>query len=91
MNSDVVIPLNVYQTWKTKNLQPKMLECVESLRKDNPEFTFHLFDDDDCREFIRNNYDNDVHNLTIYIPFLFVEVYNNNGSEYFYQGRINLT
>lgn len=55
-----IIPLDVYQTWHDKNLPEKMKECVENMKKNNPEFTFHLFDDNECREFIKNNFDNDV-------------------------------
>jgi mannosyltransferase OCH1-like enzyme len=39
-----------------------MRECVNSLIKDNPEFNHHLYDDDDCREFIKNNFNDDVLN-----------------------------
>ncbi len=55
-----VIPLDIYQTWHTKDLPPKMRECVEKLKKANPEFTHHLYDENDCREFIKNNFDSDV-------------------------------
>jgi hypothetical protein len=59
---NAVIPLHIYQTWHTKNLPPKMRECVDKLKRDNPEFTHHLYDDADCREFIRDNFDPDVLN-----------------------------
>ena len=52
----VEIPRHLYQTWHTKRLPPKMRECVESLCADNPEFEHHLFDDTDCRDFIKNHY-----------------------------------
>ena len=57
-----IIPLNIFQTWSTKNLPPKMKERVEILKKQNPRFTHHLFDDNDCREFIKNNFDSEVLN-----------------------------
>ncbi len=60
INKKAVIPLDIYQTWHTKDLPPKMRECVEKLKKANPEFTHHLYDDNDCREFIKNNFDSDV-------------------------------
>ncbi len=28
-----VIPLHIYQTWHTKNLPPKMSECVNNIKK----------------------------------------------------------
>ena len=54
------IPLDIYQTWKTKNLPPKMRECVENLKKKNPEFTHHLYDDEDCYKFIQKNFEPEV-------------------------------
>ena len=47
------IPLHVYVTWKTLNLPPKMMQNYRNLRKKNPEFNFHLFDDTQCRAFIQ--------------------------------------
>ena len=55
-----IIPLNIFQTWVTKDLPPKMRENVERLKRQNPNFTHYLFDDNDCREFIRTNFDQDV-------------------------------
>jgi mannosyltransferase OCH1-like enzyme len=57
-----IIPLKIYQTWHTKDLPPKMKEIVESLKVNNPRFEHYLFDDNDCREFIKNNFDMDVLN-----------------------------
>jgi mannosyltransferase OCH1-like enzyme len=61
-NYDKVIPLKLYQTWFTKNLPEKMALNVEKLKKDNPEFEYYLFDDDDCRKLIKDNFDSDVLN-----------------------------
>ena len=55
-----VIPLNIFQTWKTLDLPLKMKENVELLKLKNPEFKYHLYDDIMCREFIKNNFNNDV-------------------------------
>jgi len=57
---NVKIPLTIYQTWKTKNLPPKMSECVKRLQEDNPEFEHHLYDDTNCRQFIADNFEADV-------------------------------
>jgi len=54
------IPLHVYQTWHSKDLPPKMAECVRLMKKTNPEFQFHLYDDTDCRNFIADNFEADV-------------------------------
>jgi hypothetical protein len=59
-NYNSIIPLKIYQTWNTKNLNSKMKERVESLKKQNPKFEHFLFDDNDCREFIKNNFRKEV-------------------------------
>lgn len=55
-----VIPLHIYQTWHTKRLPTKMKECVERLQQENPEFSHHLFDEEDCRKYIATHFDKDV-------------------------------
>jgi mannosyltransferase OCH1-like enzyme len=60
INNNNKIPLNIYQTFHTKDLPTKMKECVETLKKQNPEFVHHLFDDDDCRKFIKDNFKEEV-------------------------------
>jgi mannosyltransferase OCH1-like enzyme len=57
-----IIPLNVYITWKTKNLPEFMNKNVEDLKQKNQEFNFILYDNNDCEQFIRNNFDNKVLN-----------------------------
>jgi len=55
-----IIPKNIFQTWCTKELPLKMKENMELLKQQNPEFRHFLFDDDDCREFIQDNFSSDV-------------------------------
>jgi len=57
-----IIPLNIFQTWYTKNLPEHMNQRVELLKRQNPRFNHYLFDDNDCREFIKNNYDEKILN-----------------------------
>ena len=59
-NHDCVIPLKIYQTWHTKDLPPLMKRCTKLLKKANPEFEYYLYDDNDCIEFIKNNFDPEV-------------------------------
>jgi hypothetical protein len=54
------IPKVIYQTWHSKTLPPKMAECVEKLKSDNPGFKYYLYDDADCRAFIEANFDPEV-------------------------------
>jgi mannosyltransferase OCH1-like enzyme len=56
------IPLNIFQTWSTKDLPVHMKNNVDKLQKQNPEFKYHLFDDDDCREYISKHFDESVLN-----------------------------
>ena len=58
--SNSIIPLNLFTTWHTKILPSKMKENVELLKKQNPEFDVYLFDDNDCTNFIKNNFDESV-------------------------------
>jgi len=57
-----IMPLKIFQTWHTKNLPPKMREIVDNLKAQNPRFEHHLFDDNDCREFISQHFNKDVVN-----------------------------
>jgi mannosyltransferase OCH1-like enzyme len=57
-----VIPLKIYQTWETKDLPEKMRENIERLKSQNPEFEYHLFDDSERREFIKQNFNEEVLN-----------------------------
>lgn len=62
-NVNKKIPLHIYQTWRTKEeLPPKMRECIDTLKSQNPEFVHHLFDDNDCREFIQDNFNKEIVN-----------------------------
>lgn len=54
------IPLHIYQTWKTHDLPDNMQKCVDNLIEKNPEFTHHLYDDVDCYNFIKENFDPEV-------------------------------
>lgn len=55
-----IIPLNLFQTWHSLDLPPKMKESVELLKAQNPEFNYYLYDDTMCRDFIKNNFEEDV-------------------------------
>jgi hypothetical protein len=59
-----VIPLNLYLTWSIKQLPTKMQENVDRMKKVNPEFNIQIFDCDERRKFIKNNFPEDI--LTAY-------------------------
>ena len=51
------IPLNIFQTWHTKNLPQSMLDSVENIKRNNQIFNYQLFDDNDCRNFIQKHFE----------------------------------
>ena len=57
---NIIIPPVIYQTWHSKNLPPLMANSVKLIKLLNPKFKYFLFDDNDCREFIKNNFKPDV-------------------------------
>jgi mannosyltransferase OCH1-like enzyme len=54
------VPLVIYHSWQSNLVPPKMKENIYSLLESNPEFDYYLYSDEACREFIKNNYNNDV-------------------------------
>jgi len=54
------IPLNIFQTWHTKSLPEKMQKNVDIIKNNNPAFNYYLYDDNDCRNFIQDNFNSDV-------------------------------
>jgi mannosyltransferase OCH1-like enzyme len=59
---DSIIPLNLYTCWHTKELPPLMKKNYEMTKESNPEFKHYLYDENECREFIKNNFDESVLN-----------------------------
>lgn len=55
-----VVPLNIFQTWHSKSLPPLMENTTNLIKELNPKFNYQLFDDYDCREFIKNNFMSEV-------------------------------
>ena len=59
-NKSNKIPKKIYQTWKTKQLTPEFQAIVDTWKTNNPEYEYYLFDDDDCIQFIANNFNKEV-------------------------------
>lgn len=57
---DSYIPLKIFQTWNTKLLPIHMKQNCKLLQKQNPQFEYYLFDDEDCLEFIQEYFDDAV-------------------------------
>ena len=51
-----IIEKNIFQTAWSKNLPKKYTKLINKLKKQNPEYKYHLFDDDDMNNFVRENY-----------------------------------
>jgi len=62
LNNYNKIPLKIFQTWETKTLPKNMIITTEKIRNCNPEFEYFLYDDNECENFIKKNYSNDVLN-----------------------------
>lgn len=56
------IPKKIFQTWKTKSLDPRMQAAVQSWIDLNPEYEHQLFDNEDCRNFIAEYFSDRVLN-----------------------------
>jgi mannosyltransferase OCH1-like enzyme len=61
-NFNPVIPLNIFQTWHTKQMPKLMEHNVEYIKRLNPAFKYYLYDDNDCHNFIKDNFSQDVLN-----------------------------
>ncbi len=55
-----MIPGDIYQTWKTKELPPRVQACREMIAIKNPSYTLHLFDDYEMDSWMTANMPADV-------------------------------
>jgi mannosyltransferase OCH1-like enzyme len=55
-----IIPLNLYTCWHTNKLPPLMNENYKLIIKTNPEFNHYIYDENMCRTFLINNFDNSI-------------------------------
>ena len=52
-----IIPNNIFQTWSSLELTKDIKDTVDYLKYVNNGFNYYLYDDNMCRDFIRDNYD----------------------------------
>jgi len=57
-----IIPLKTFTCWHTKDLPQVMKLNYERMIKMHPRFEHYLFDEKECHEFIKVNFENDVLN-----------------------------
>jgi mannosyltransferase OCH1-like enzyme len=56
------IPANIFQTWHSKEIPLLMMKSIINIKKNNPNFHYYLFDDNDCANFIKKNFPEKVLN-----------------------------
>jgi mannosyltransferase OCH1-like enzyme len=61
------IPRVIHQTYKTNDLPTEISEVVQRLKDMNPTFEYKFYNDNDCVEFIKENYDEETLNLYLSI------------------------
>ena len=61
------IPKHIFQTWSTKNISDKFKEITNTWMTNNPTYSYSLFDDADCEEFIKKNFDEKVYHAYLRI------------------------
>jgi len=61
------IPRIIHQTFKTNDLPSEISEVVQRLKDMNPTFEYRFYNDKDCIEFIKENYDEETLNLYLSI------------------------
>lgn len=67
-----LIPKKIYQSWKTKSLPDKMQNIVNKTIAMNPEYSYELWDDRDCYDFLLNNFGKNYANtFDVLIPGAF--------------------
>ncbi len=54
------IPFNLFMTWDNKDMPTNMKKSVEMVMSKNSEFNFYIYDDEDCRNFLRKYFIKDV-------------------------------
>jgi hypothetical protein len=56
------IPKKIFQTWKcpVSKMNKEMLNTVLGIQEMNPEYEYKLFDDTECYEYIKTNFDKDI-------------------------------
>jgi len=56
------VPAVIYQTSETKRVTNTIKSIIDENLKNNSEFDYYFYDDDDCLEFIEDNFNEDVVN-----------------------------
>ena len=60
MENNGEIPKKIFQTWHSNELPPIMKKCVQKLKENHPDFEYHLYNEEMCRQFIKDNFENNI-------------------------------
>ena len=55
-----MIEKNIFQSWYTTKLHPSIQEKINYYKKINPEYTYHLYTDDDMDNFVNDNFKGEI-------------------------------
>jgi mannosyltransferase OCH1-like enzyme len=56
-----VIPLHIYQVWHSFNeIPPSVTKSIQLIKDQNPEFEHHFYDEQMCRDFIKENFSSKI-------------------------------
>ena len=57
-----MIEKNIFQTFKNKNLNDKILEIINLTKSINKDYDYYFYDDNDIYDFIKSNFDGEILN-----------------------------
>lgn len=57
---NIVIPLEIYQTWHNDDLPDSVKNSTENIKNNNPEFKYNLYNEELCRNYIKDNYSEEI-------------------------------
>lgn len=58
-----MISKNIFQTFYTKKIPTPIVEIIDKLKQNNPEYNYYFYDDDEIIEFIKNSYTKEILNV----------------------------
>jgi mannosyltransferase OCH1-like enzyme len=56
-----MIPKVIYQTWYKKNIPEPIQNAINLMMEQNPNYSHHLYDDNDIEDFIKNNFNENIY------------------------------
>ena len=60
-----ILEKNIFQSWYTKDLHPLVQKKIDNLKQLNPEYIYHLYNDDDMDNFVNEYFPGEMLNVII--------------------------